>query len=59
MVFDKESMLRKKLETEDKAQGEASDSSTNTREKGVEFSGSLKRPDGSDEDSSDLDGDEQ
>ena len=59
MIFDEELMLQEKSETEDKAQGEASDSSTNTREKRVEFSGSLKRPDGSDEDSSDSDGDEQ
>jgi len=42
VVFDKKSMLREKSETENKAQGGASDSSTNTQEKRVEFSESPK-----------------
>jgi len=49
VVFDEESMLREKSETEDKAQGGASDSSTDTQEKEVEFSDSPKRPEGSEE----------
>jgi len=57
VVFDKESMLQEKSETEDKAQGGAPDSSADTQEKGVEFSERPKRPDGSNEDFSDLDGD--
>ena len=48
----------RKSETEDKAQG-PSDSSTDTHEKGVKFSYSPKRPEGSGEDSSDSDGDKQ
>jgi len=59
VVFDKKSMLREKSETENKAQGGASDSSTNAPEKGVEFSESPKRPEGSEEDSSNPDGDNQ
>ena len=48
MVFDEESMFQEKSETEDKTQGGASYSSTaDTQEKGVEFSDSLKRPEGS------------
>jgi len=58
MVFDKESMLREKSETEDKAQGRASDSSADSQEKKVEFPESAKRPEGSEEDSSDSNGDE-
>ena len=42
-----------------KAQGGASDSSADTQEKGVEFSESSKRLEGSEEDSLDSDGDEQ
>jgi len=37
-------MLQEKSEMEDKAQGGASNSSTDTQEKEVEFSDSLKRP---------------
>ena len=59
MVFDEESMLREKSETEDKAQGAASDSSADTQEKEVEFSESPKRSEGSEEYSSDLNRDEQ
>ena len=58
MIFVKDSMLREKLETEDKVQGGASDSLTDTQKKEVEFSESPKRPDRSEEDSSNLDGDE-
>jgi len=59
VVFDEESMLREKLKTEGKAQGGASDSSADTQKKEVEFSESPKRPERSEEDSSDSDGDEQ
>ena len=59
MIFDKELILWEKLETEDKAQGGASDSSADTQEKGVKFLESPKRPEGSEEDSSDLHGDKQ
>jgi len=60
VVFDEDSMLREKSEVEDKAQGGASDSSTaDTQEKGVEFSNIPKRPEGSEENSSDSDGDKQ
>ena len=60
MVFDEESMLQEKSEMEDKAQGGASDSSAaDTQEKKVEFSNIPKRLEGSKEDSSDSDGDEQ
>ena len=49
-----------KSQAEDKAQDEASNSSAaDTQEKGVEFSDSPSRPEGSEEDSSDLDGDDQ
>ena len=44
---------------EDKAQGGAPDSSTETSEKRVEFPENPKRPDGLEEDSSGSDGDEQ
>ena len=47
-------------ETEYKAQGGASDSSkADTQEKGVKFSDSPKRPEGSEDDSSDSDGEKQ
>jgi len=60
VVFDEDSMLREKPETKDKAQGGASNSSaTDTEEKGVKFSDSPKGPEGSEEDSSDSDGDKQ
>jgi len=59
VIFDEELMLQKKSETEDKAQGEGSDSSADTQEKKVEFSESPKRSEGSEEDSLDSDGDEQ
>jgi len=52
-------MLREKSETEDKAQGGASDSSADTQEKGVEFSYSPKRPEESKDDSSYSNEDEQ
>ena len=43
-----------------KMQGGALDSSAaDTQENGLEFSDSLKRPEGSEEDSSDSDGDDQ
>ena len=42
VVFDKESMLQDKSETEDKAQDGASDTSADTHEKKVEFSEALK-----------------
>ena len=58
MIFDEKSMLQEKSETEDKAQGGASDSSTNTQEKKVEFSDSPKRPEGSEENASYSDEDE-
>jgi len=59
-VFDEDSMLREKSEMEDKAQGGASDSSAaDTQEKRIEFSDSPKRPEGSEDDSSDSDGDKQ
>jgi len=57
VIFDEESMLREKSEMEDKLQGGALDSSADTQEKEVEFSQSPKRPEGSEEDSSDLDED--
>jgi len=45
VVFDEDSMLWEKSETEDKAQGGALYSlATDTQEKGIEFSDSLKRP---------------
>ena len=59
MVFDEESMLHEKSEMKDKAQGGASDSSTDTQKKGVEFSENPKRPEGLEENSSDSDGDDQ
>jgi len=51
MIFDEELMLQEKSETEDKAQGEASNSSADTNEKKVKFSESPKRPEESEEDS--------
>ena len=53
VVFNEESVLQEKSEMKDKAQGGASDSSADTQEKEVEFSKSPKRPEGSEEDSSD------
>jgi len=52
-------MLQKKSETENKVQGVAPNSSADTQKKRVEFSENPKRSDGSDEDSSDSDGDGQ
>jgi len=49
VIFDEKSMLQEESETEDKAQGGASD----TQEKKVEFSESPKRPEGSEKDFSD------
>ena len=43
VVFDADSMLREKSETEDKAQDGASDSSADTQKKEVEFSESPKK----------------
>jgi len=59
MVFDEESILREKSDTEDRAQSGALDSSVDTHEKEVEFSKIPKWPEGSKEDSSDPDGDKQ
>ena len=59
VIFDKESMLQEKSETEDIAQGGASESSPDTQENEVEFSESPKRPEGLEKDSSDSDRDEQ
>jgi len=42
VTFDEKTMLREKSETEDKAQGGASDNLTDTQEKEVEFSETLK-----------------
>jgi len=54
VVFDEDSILQEKSETEDKAQGGASNSSApDTQKKGVEFSDSPKRPEGLGKDSSD------
>ena len=52
-------MLQKGSETENKAQDEAPNSSIDTWVKGVDYPDSPKRPDVSDEESSDSDGDEQ
>ena len=52
VIFDEESMLQEESETEDKTQGGTSDSSTDTQEKGVEFSENPKRPEGLEKDSS-------
>ena len=43
---------------EDKAQGGAPDSAADSQAKEIEFSDSSKKPDGSDEDPSESDGDE-
>ena len=60
VIFDEDSILREKSEIEDKAQGEASDSSAaDIQKKGVEFSDNPIRHEGSEEDSSYLDGDKQ
>jgi len=58
VVFNKESMLQENSETENKAQGEASDNSTDTQKKRIEFSESPKRPERSEE-NSDSDGDNE
>jgi len=58
VVFDEKSTLQEKSEAEDKAQGGAPDSLTHYRKR-VEFSDDPKKPDRSDEDSSDSDRDEQ
>jgi len=59
VVYDEESTLQEKSEMENKAQGGAPDSSTDTQEKGVKFSKNPKRHDELEENSSDSDGDEQ
>jgi len=51
-------MLQENSETENKAQGEASDNSTDTQKKRIEFSESPKRPERSEE-NSDSDGDNE
>ena len=55
MIFDEELILQEKSEMENKAQGGAPDSSTDTQEKGVQFSENSKRPDGSKNNSSNSD----
>ena len=57
VVFNEESMLQEKSTTEDKTQDGASDNSVDTQEKRVKFSDSHKRLKGSEENSSDSDGD--
>jgi len=52
VIFDEESILQEKSETEDKAQGGVLDSWVDNQEKKVKFSKSPKRPEGSEEDSS-------
>jgi len=60
VIFDEDSMLREKSETENKAQDGISDSSAaDTQKKGLEFSESLKRPKRSEKDSPNPDGDNQ
>jgi len=59
VVFDEELMLHEKSEMKDKVQGGASDSSTDTQKKGVEFSENPKRPEGLEENSSDSDRDNE
>ena len=46
MAFNEESILQKKLKTEDKAYGETSDNSADIQKKRVEFSESPKKPEG-------------
>ena len=55
MIFDEESILQERLETKDKAQGGAPDSSADTQIKELSSQIALKGPYG---DSSDSDGDE-
>ena len=52
-------MLQERSGIENKVQGEASDSSTDTQKKGVEFLENPKKPDGSYEDSLYSNGDKQ
>ena len=59
VAFDEEMMLQEKSETKNKAQGGAPDNSADTQEKRVEFSENPKRPEGSEENSSDSDRDNQ
>ena len=56
VIFDEKSILQEKSETKDKMQDGALDSSAGTQKKEVKFSESLKRPEESEKDSSDLDG---
>jgi len=58
-VFDEESMLQEKSNTNDKMQAGASDSSANSQRKEFEFSDAPNKHVGSDEDFSDSDGDMQ
>jgi len=46
VIFDEKSILQERSETEDKAQGGASNSSADTLVNGIEFSDSPKRLDG-------------
>ena len=57
MIFDEGSMLQEKSKMEDKAQGEASDSSVNSQSKKFEFLDDPNKSAGSDENSLDSDGD--
>jgi len=57
VVFDEKSMLQEKTKMEDKAQGGTSDSSANSQSKEFEFSNDPSKLVGSDENSSDSDGD--
>ena len=59
MVFDEKSMLHEKSKIEYKAQSGAPNSLADTQEKEVELSENPKRPDGSEDNSSDSDGDER
>ena len=57
MVFDEESIFQEKSKTENKAQGEVLDSSTDSQSKEFDFSDDPNKTFGSDEDSSDSDED--
>jgi len=59
VVFDENSMLQVKSKTENKAQGGASDSSTDSQREEFEFSDEPIKPVGLDEDSSISNGDRQ
>jgi len=59
VVFDEEPILQEKSETKDKAQGGTPDNSADSQAKEFEFLDAPKKPDRSDEDSSDSDRDKQ